>query len=180
MTSSRDVAEAKADKEKAKIKAKAPVASQGFRIPNDGTDDNWSKPPFYRGGPRPPRVNTRTGSNSVDTDGNKRQFFNPKAQLDPSGIEDRRMTSGWSQPKGGFGIGGQYHLQHEPRKFDPNFKFPENKKYPKGPPPKSKSDTDDMTSSRVPPSKMEQLIALEYVKKRQLQRWLEGRSGQGQ
>ena len=176
--SSKDIAQAKADKEQIK---KFKGGSQRFRIPNDGTDDNWSRPPLYRGDPRPPRITQpRDGSNTVDTEGNKRQFFNPKAQLDTSGIEDRRLTKGWSQPKGGWGIGGQYHPRYESPKFDPNFKFPESKKYPKGPPPKSKSDTDDMTSSRVPPSKMEQLIALEYVKRRQAQRWLEGKTRYGQ
>jgi hypothetical protein len=49
-------------------------------------DTDWSSPPYFRGGARPPRINAPDATPS--TSGGFK--FNPKAKLDPSVIRDRR------------------------------------------------------------------------------------------
>jgi hypothetical protein len=174
--SSRDIAQAAADKERAK--RKTPKASEGFRFPRAGNDTEWSTTPFYRGGSRPPRVaEKRDATTSTDSSGNKRQFFNPKAKIDTSGVEDRRVDHGWSQPKGAKGYHPTYTTYPKP-----GFKFNTDKSTTRpGPPPKSKSDTDDMVSSRAPrTTPMENVIKKAKIQQAGRSWWSTGKHGYGQ
>lgn len=179
---SRDVAKAAASKKKKKT-------DDPYR-PNWGNDLEWAEKPYFRGGPRPPRISPpRDSTTSSDSAGNSRQFFNPKAKLDASGVKDKRSTNPNRTVEPPLTEWETYHPRRtkgpnapKPKnKYDPNFKWPNAGKYRPGPPPKSRVDTDDITSTMAPRrTAMENLIAQANQRRRYQAHLMQGHLGTGQ
>jgi hypothetical protein len=183
--SSRRIAQAAAARRKKKDDSPK-KKEEKYNYPRAGGDNEWSRPPLYRGGDRPPRY-TKPPNQSVrtsqDSSGHPRQFFNPKAKLDlsqvrdlrPSRIsdEDRELTSEphwqWEKP----------WRKPDSIKADPNFKW--NPSLGNHPLPRHPAYKDDMRpSQKAMATAMEMLIEKARMQRDYLSSRDKGTPGWGQ